>query len=31
MYGGIVKNRLENDEKFREVFDTGLAQVLENY
>lgn len=31
MYGGIVKDRLEKDEKFRKVFDAGLSQVLENY
>lgn len=30
MYGGIVKDKLEKDETFREVFEKGLNKVLEN-
>jgi adenylate cyclase class IV len=29
MYGGIVKHRLETDEKFKKIFDQKLAKLLE--
>lgn len=31
MYGGMVKDKLENDEKFRVLFDERLSKILENY
>ena len=31
MYGGIVKDKLEIDENFKEIFAKGLSKILENY
>ena len=31
MYGAIVKERLKEDEKFREVFYNELEKILKNY
>lgn len=31
MYGGIVKDKLESDENFREMFAKGLSKILEKY
>lgn len=31
MYGGIVKDKLESDENFKEIFDKSLSKILENY
>ena len=30
MYGGIVKDKLESDEDFKEIFDKGLSTILED-
>lgn len=30
MYGGIVKDKLESDEDFKEIFNKGLSKILED-